>query len=66
MPDASIDWLLGADPAIGWQVRRDLLDAPASDRRAERAKVEVQGSPHAHPASRTPRSRAANASGWPA
>jgi hypothetical protein len=25
---AVIDWLLAGDPAIGWQTRRDLLDAP--------------------------------------
>jgi hypothetical protein len=38
-----IDWLLDADPAIRWQVMRDLLDAPESQWRAERARVETQG-----------------------
>jgi hypothetical protein len=38
-----IDWLLDSDPAIRWQVMRDLLDAPEADWRAERAKVETEG-----------------------
>lgn len=41
-----MDWLLDAehsDPSIRWQVLRDLLDAPASQWAAERAKVETQG-----------------------
>jgi hypothetical protein len=38
-----IDWLLGSDPSIRWQVMRDLLDAPESEWTAERAKVETQG-----------------------
>jgi hypothetical protein len=37
------DWLLGSDPAIRWQVMRDLLDAPEQDWTAERAKVETAG-----------------------
>ncbi|MFA9446734.1 squalene cyclase [Egicoccus sp. AB-alg6-2] len=44
--DAVTDWLLDpqrADPAIRWQVLRDLLDAPESAWRAERSKVETQG-----------------------
>ncbi len=44
--DRVIDWLLDpehSDPAIRWQVMRDLLDAPESDWRAERAKVETEG-----------------------
>ena len=28
-----IDWLLDSDPAIRWQVMRDLTDAPADGRR---------------------------------
>jgi hypothetical protein len=40
---AVIDWLLDADPAIRWQVLRDLLDAPESQWRAERARVETEG-----------------------
>ena len=36
-------WLLDGDPAIRWQVLRDLTDAPASDVAAERARVEHDG-----------------------
>ena len=38
-----IDWLLDGDPAIRWQVLRDLVDAPAEDVATERARVEVDG-----------------------
>ncbi|MBA2275896.1 MAG: hypothetical protein H0W00_04260 [Chloroflexi bacterium] len=38
-----IDWLLDSDPAIRWQVMRDLTDAPAKDVAAERAKVATEG-----------------------
>jgi len=38
-----IDWLLDADPAVRWQVLRDLLDAPEAQWRAERARVETHG-----------------------
>jgi hypothetical protein len=38
-----IDWLLDSDPAIRWQVMRDLLDAPEAEWQAERAKVETEG-----------------------
>jgi hypothetical protein len=41
--DSVIDWLLDSDPAIRWQVMRDLLDAPESEWTAERAKIETQG-----------------------
>jgi hypothetical protein len=41
--DSVIDWLLDSDPSIRWQVMRDLLDAPESQWRAERAKVETEG-----------------------
>ncbi|OKP77709.1 squalene cyclase [Ensifer adhaerens] len=41
--DPVIDWLLASDPAIRWQVMRDLLDAPESLWKAERAKVETEG-----------------------
>ncbi len=40
---ASIDWLLDADPAIRWQVMRDLTDAPADEVAAERALVAREG-----------------------
>src|SRR6266568_1864758 len=38
-----IDWLLEGDPAIRWQVLRDLTNAPAGDVAAERARVEHDG-----------------------
>lgn len=38
-----IDWLLESDPAIRWQVLRDLADAPEAEWQAERAKVETEG-----------------------
>jgi hypothetical protein len=38
-----IDWLLDADPAIRWQVLRDLADAPAEVVAAERARVATGG-----------------------
>ena len=37
-----IDWLLEGDPAIRWQVRRDLLDSSAEEVAAERALVEQE------------------------
>ncbi len=37
------DWLLDADPAIRWQVLRDLADAPEEDVAAERARVANEG-----------------------
>jgi hypothetical protein len=43
---AVVDWLLdpeGSDPAIRWQVLRDLLDAPQPAWQSERAKVETEG-----------------------
>jgi hypothetical protein len=38
-----IGWLLDTDPAIRWQVMRDLLDAPEEVWQGERAKVETEG-----------------------
>ncbi|MEO8511594.1 MAG: hypothetical protein ABI534_10185 [Chloroflexota bacterium] len=38
-----IDWLLDADPAIRWQVLRDLTDAPAHDIVRERARIGTVG-----------------------
>lgn len=38
-----IDWLLDSDPAIRWQVMRDLTGAPAKVVSAERAKIAVDG-----------------------
>lgn len=40
---SEIDWLLAGDPAIRWQVMRDLLDAPPADVAAERARVGHEG-----------------------
>jgi hypothetical protein len=37
------DWLLDSDPAIRWQVMRDLLDAPVDEVAAERARVAREG-----------------------
>lgn len=41
--DPVFDWLLDSDPSIRWQVMRDLADAPESEWRAERGKVETEG-----------------------
>jgi hypothetical protein len=38
-----LDWLLDSDPAIRWQVLRDLVDAPAEVVAAERAQVANEG-----------------------
>lgn len=38
-----IDWLLDSDPAIRWQVLRDLTGAPADEVAAERARVTTEG-----------------------
>ena len=43
MSNNVMDWLLDSDPAIRWQVMRDLIDAPEEDWRAEKAKIESQG-----------------------
>jgi hypothetical protein len=40
---AVIDWLLEGDPAIRWQVMRDLLAAPEARWQAERRKVVASG-----------------------
>jgi hypothetical protein len=37
------EWLLDADPSIRWQVMRDLLDEPAEQVAAERARVAHEG-----------------------
>ena len=37
------DWLLDSDPAIRWQVLRDLVRAPAEVVAAERARVATEG-----------------------
>src|SRR5215211_2248590 len=38
-----VDWLLDSDPSIRWQVMRDLIDAPADEVAAERARVAREG-----------------------
>ena len=38
-----VEWLLDSDPAIRWQVMRDLTDAPAEDVEAERARIANEG-----------------------
>lgn len=46
LPSASeetIAWLLQGDPAIRWQTKRDLLDAPAAEVESERALVATTG-----------------------
>ena len=38
-----VDWLLDSDPAIRWQVMRDLTDAPGEQIAVERAKIVREG-----------------------
>ena len=38
-----LDWLLDSDPAIRWQVLRDLTDTPAAEFAAERTRVASEG-----------------------
>jgi hypothetical protein len=38
-PASNVEWLLAGDPAIRWQVMRDLQDAPAAVWRREQARV---------------------------
>jgi hypothetical protein len=41
--ESVIDWLLAGDPAIRWQVMRDLLDEPAVTWAWERRRAAEQG-----------------------
>jgi hypothetical protein len=41
--DFVISWLLGSDPAIRWQVMRDLLFTPEEAWQRERSKIENEG-----------------------
>jgi hypothetical protein len=41
--DNIIDWLMEGDPAIRWQVMRDLLDAPEAEWQTERRRTQNQG-----------------------
>lgn len=43
VPTPVIGWLLDSDPAIRWQVMRDVLDLPASEWGPERSRVEREG-----------------------
>jgi len=44
VPDSAvIDWLLDSDPAIRWQVMRDVIDRPEPEWAAERARVADEG-----------------------
>jgi hypothetical protein len=38
-----VEWLLDSDPAIRWQVMRDLTDAPEDEVASERARVVTEG-----------------------
>ena len=41
--DDVVRWLLDGDPAVRWQVRRDLLEAPPDQVSAERSRVATDG-----------------------
>lgn len=41
--DTTLQWLLDSDPAIRWQVKRDLLGAPEAEVAAERDRVAREG-----------------------
>lgn len=43
IPSQQLDWLLDSDPAIRWQVLRDLTDAPEEEVARERARVAEVG-----------------------
>lgn len=43
LSDDLVSWLLDSDPAVRWQVMRDLLDEPEDVWQAERARVETTG-----------------------
>ena len=44
MADSAItDWLLDSDPALRWQVERDLLGAPPEVWEATRARIATEG-----------------------
>ena len=42
-PAPVLEWLLDSDPAIRWQVMRDLTDTPADDVMKERRRVAARG-----------------------
>lgn len=43
LDDALIDWMLATDPALAWQVERDLLGTPDDTWQATRARVATEG-----------------------
>jgi hypothetical protein len=43
IPNDTLAWLLDGDPAVAWQVQRDLLDAPEADYESTRARVATEG-----------------------
>jgi hypothetical protein len=43
LPQATLDWLLDSDPALRWQVERDLLGAPPQVWEATRDRVPTEG-----------------------
>ena len=43
MTTSAVDWLLGSDPSIRWQVLRDLTGAPLAQVEAERVRVATEG-----------------------
>jgi hypothetical protein len=68
-----LSWLLDSDPAIRWQVMRDLADAPEREVAAERARVAGEGwgarllalqRPNGQWASGTPTFKSAAATAW--
>ncbi|MDE0572743.1 hypothetical protein ON058_04850 [Demequina sp. B12] len=65
MERAVEDWLIAGDPAVRWQVMRDLLNAPAEDVAVERAKVVHEGWGAALMAARDPDGGWARAAFWP-
>jgi hypothetical protein len=61
-----IAWLLDSDPALRWQVQRDLLGRPEAEWRAERARVETDGWGARLLACADPDGQWAGAAFWPA
>lgn len=43
MDDTVVDWLFDSDPALRWQVERDIVGAPAPTWQATRARVATEG-----------------------
>lgn len=73
MSSDALAWLLDSDPAIRWQVMRDLTDAPEDAVAAERARVATEGwgarllalqSPDGHWSREAPAFSSAKAADW--